>query len=382
MPREREPFTEGYGKMKLKAVSGIMLTLLFVSMLTMAFNIQPVKASGPIYIRADGSVEGTTDISSADNVTYYFTDNIYEEIVVERDNIVVDGAGYTLQGTGNYTGISLVDRSNVTIKNAKITSFWHGIMLNMSSSNTIYGNTVAANNWHGIWIHESSNNTISGNNITRNDAYGILLAFSSNNIISGNVLKNNGVTGITGIRIDNYSNNNSIYSNIVTAQEYWGIELSYSSNNRISENNITNNERGVVIWFFSTNNTIDRNNIANNDYGIYCDDSSGNHVYHNNFMDNIQQVFDPYAPYEVNNWDDGYPSGGNYWDDYVDVDQYGGPYQNETGSDGIWDHPYVLDENNQDNYPLVPEFPSLIILPLFMMVTLLAAMVYKRKHSM
>jgi len=40
--------------MKLKAVSGIILTLLFVGML--AFGIQPVKASGNIYIRADGSI--------------------------------------------------------------------------------------------------------------------------------------------------------------------------------------------------------------------------------------------------------------------------------------------------------------------------------------
>ena len=41
--------------MKLKAVSGIILTLLFIGML--AFDIQPVKASGNIYIRADGSVD-------------------------------------------------------------------------------------------------------------------------------------------------------------------------------------------------------------------------------------------------------------------------------------------------------------------------------------
>ena len=52
-------------------------------------------------------------------------------------------------------------------------------------------------------------------------------------------------------------------------------------------------------------------------------------------------------------WDDGYPSGGNYWSDCTDVDLYSGPYQNEAGSDGIWDHPYVIDADNQDRYPLV-----------------------------
>lgn len=41
---------------------------------------------------------------------------------------------------------------------------------------------------------------------------------------------------------------------------------------------------------------------------------------------------------------------------YADVDQYNGPLQNETSSDGIWDHPYVIDEDNQDNYPLVDSY--------------------------
>jgi hypothetical protein len=59
------------------------------------------------------------------------------------------------------------------------------------------------------------------------------------------------------------------------------------------------------------------------------------------------------GPWEPTMWDDGYPSGGNYWSDYRGVDLYSGPYQNETGSDGIGDTPYVIDENNVDHYPLM-----------------------------
>jgi len=44
MPREGRLFTEGYGKMKLKAVSGIMLSLLLIGMLTLTFDIQSVKS--------------------------------------------------------------------------------------------------------------------------------------------------------------------------------------------------------------------------------------------------------------------------------------------------------------------------------------------------
>ncbi len=54
-----------------------------------------------------------------------------------------------------------------------------------------------------------------------------------------------------------------------------------------------------------------------------------------------------------NAWDIGYPSGGNYWSDYNGSDLLSGPYQNETGGDGIGDTPYVIDVNNMDKYPLM-----------------------------
>jgi len=81
----------------------------------------------------------------------------------------------------------------------------------------------------------------------------------------------------------------------------------------------------------------------------------------------------------TNVWDDCYPSGGNYWSDYTDIDQYSGPQQNETGSDGIWDNPYVIDGNNQDNYPLVPEFPTLTSILLTFIVLTVAIAIYKRR---
>jgi nitrous oxidase accessory protein NosD len=53
----------------------------------------------------------------------------------------------------------------------------------------------------------------------------------------------------------------------------------------------------------------------------------------------------------VNTWDNGYPSGGNYWSDYNGTDFYSGIYQNATGSDGIGDTPYTMNANNQDRFP-------------------------------
>jgi parallel beta-helix repeat protein len=272
--------------------------------------------------------------------------------VIERDNIVVDGAGYTLQGTNAYEsrGIDVTERSNVTIKNIEIKTFVDG-----------------------IYIWASSNNTIFGNNITENNRYGIVLASSSNyNNISGNKIADN----MFGIKLYYFSNYNNVSGNHITTNNLEGIWLSHFSNyNSISRNNITeNNEYGIWLYVSSAYNSISGNNITtNNLYGIYLDYSSGNNIYHNNFVSNTQQA---YSEESINIWDDGYPSGGNYWSDYQE--KY--PNATEIDDSGIWNIPYVIDSNNIDNYPIVPEFPSFIILPPFMIATLLAAIVYKRKH--
>ncbi len=565
--------------MKRKLVSGIMLTLLLTGALTLVFDIQSVKASGTIYIRADGSVEPEgTPISSIDNVTYTFTDNIYDEVVVERDNIVVDGAGCTLQGTGGGDGIHLSYRSNVTIKNMEIKRFECGIYLYGSSDNSISGNNITenrydgiylygssdnsisgnniTNNYLGIWLEHSSNyniisgnnianerngiylfefsgyNTVSGNNITnntegiklvdspnnnmsqnvitnnmfgiwlihspnntlrnndasnnkfnfyvtgsslsdfiqdidesntandkpvywwinrqnmdvphdvgwialinctritvknldltnngqgallaftskstitqnniRNNIEGIALNYSSNNTITGNNIEHarecgisftesskNSVSGnnITnnryGIALGRASSHNTICRNDLTENNLAGIRLSYSScnivsgnhvinseigihffessNNVISGNNITNNRSGILFsWCAHAHNIVCRNDIINNDKGIRLGRASDNIIYHNNIVSNTQQVYIHYPLGYANFWDDGYPSGGNFWSDHVTVDDCCGENQDEPGSDGIVDEPYVIDDDNRDNYPLVKPWSPVV----------------------
>jgi hypothetical protein len=50
-----------------------------------------------------------------------------------------------------------------------------------------------------------------------------------------------------------------------------------------------------------------------------------------------------------NTWDNGYPSGGNYWGDL----QAWYPNATEIDGSGIWNTPFVICANNVDNYPLM-----------------------------
>jgi len=379
--------------LKRKTASVITLILLLTTLLAVAFNIQPVRGSGTIYIRANGSIDPpTANITTTDNVTYTFIGNNHNPIVVERDNIVVDGAGYVTQGIGNGVGINVSDRNNITIKLMKIKSFEHGIFLEDCFNISISENNITANSKRGIWVWYSSDIEISGNIISDNTQDGIGLGRStSNNAIFENAMTDNGFALSLG-----GSFNNSICENNIVENHHIGVGLYKSSNNRIHENNIRDNGQTNIGLGNSFNNTIHRNNltkayigisigysngnivtynqISGNLQGVKLTSSFNNNFYQNNFVDNTEHVN---SLNTINVWDNGYPSGGNYWSDYLRK------YPNATELDGsdIWDTPYVIDENNQDNYPLIPEFPSPIILPLLMTMAILGVLLYRRKPS-
>lgn len=170
-----------YSNMKAKTLP---LLLVFSFVLFSLPEIGTVKAENSrIYIRADGRVRGTDKIKREGDV-YTFTGDIGTQnwsygITIQRDNIVVDGAGYILRGHGQtsmidifafgkpiITGINLDGCNNVTIKNLQIWGFNSGFGGNCSNSK-IVGNTITLN-VVGIYFRGSYNNTISDNNIINN----------------------------------------------------------------------------------------------------------------------------------------------------------------------------------------------------------------------
>jgi parallel beta-helix repeat protein len=356
----------------------LVLGLAFLLLFTVfsVWNVAFVRGADFITINADGSVSGTANIASDDNVTYTFTGDITGYITVARNNIVIDGAGYTLEGAGDQedTGILLSGITNVTVRNTQIVNFEVGVwVFAYSSNNTVTENTFVDNDF-AIEISVSSYNTVSENVLTDNDngiwldtANGYGGVSSHFNIISGNnitgcfwdaiglangasnntIIGNNAVDNQYAITIGNLCSDNIVSGNLVDMTESgWGIRIEYHGyRNIISGNNISNTGYGFDFFRASYNN-ISGNNVVDSTYGVNFYESPDNKFWHNNFIDNTQQVdSDGYA----NVWDDGASSGGNYWSDYAGSDANG---------DGIGDTPYTIDGNNTDNYPLMAPFGS------------------------
>jgi parallel beta-helix repeat protein len=250
----------------------------------------------------------------------------------------------------NLNGIYLWYCSNITVSGNKIAeNSQNGIYLEYSNENAILSNEIYSNPSAGIYLYGSSNNTIQENtNFSGWDTqYGIILwSYSHGNIVSENILSSLS----RGIAMG-YSDDNRILNNTVSNTEVCGIEIQQVCNNSLVANNVISNNSlcGIAIWpsdEATRYNVIQGNNISHNLVGIYILRLSGSVIYHNNFVDNTNQTS---VSNSTNIWDDGYPSGGNYWSDYLT--RY--PSATEIDHTGIGDTAYEIDTNNTDHYPLM-----------------------------
>ena len=240
-----------------------ILTVAYVNTTTSSIALQAGNNwwTGTITIKLDGSIDPPDAPVAREGNIYKLIKNIKsygDGIIVERDNIVIDGAGHAIQGTESIRemcGVCLSGRINVTIKNLRIENFPFGIFLNFSSNNSIYGNIIVSNKDTGIYLNHSSGNIIGENNI-KDNPFGIEIRHSYSNSILKNEITNNWL----GIHVYN-SSYNKIANNNITKNGQSGIFLELTSDyNIINENNILLITDGIVI-IHSSNNVVSRNRI-------------------------------------------------------------------------------------------------------------------------
>jgi parallel beta-helix repeat protein len=239
--------------------------------------------------------------------------------------------------------VILANCTNVVVENQNISNGSEGVTLGHSYNNTIRNNNVSSHHYSGIRTYESGHNVVENNTAFGNEN-GIYIEESANNSVSNNTVLGNGA----GLLLHNARENTFIHNEVRSNLN--GMITDGALFNRITNNTFSNNFDGIS-FDRSYFNIINNNTITGHSVGVYLT-YRDNMVYHNSFVDNMVQAVEP-GFFGINIWDNGYPSGGNYWSDYNGTDVMMGPRQDIPGKDGIGDTPYDVPTVGQDRYPLL-----------------------------
>ena len=203
--------------------------------------------------------------------------------------------------TGNTFGIYTLGMGGVGMTGNVLSNNMHGIL--GGNGDTILENTAFSNTVNGIEV-EGPNNVIASNHVYGNPE-GIRVYNAGGNVIAGNNASGNGA----GILLGSLTSGNTVLNNTAMNNDY-GIEVGALSNgDAITRNNVTGSRIEGISIIQSTGTIVSENRIANNTLGVHLYRSSGTRVYHNTILGNSQQAYDELSG--GNQWDDGYPSGGN-----------------------------------------------------------------------
>jgi parallel beta-helix repeat protein len=300
--------------------------------------MRPVHCLSPlqlIYVNSDwaddslwhlwDSIQDGVNDAQAGSLVFVFK-GIY------RESIVIDTI---LSFIGNRTGV-IVDGCGAI-----------GIML--QEQDILLKQCEVTNASVGIWIDRQIGCTVESCSIM-NNSIGIQI-FGNRTLIHKDVISDN---SIGGIFLGNTTNEISIRNVVLSSNPIGILQSPFCTNCTIARNTISySSTAGIYLQGADATMVIKENRISINHIGIRISSFAKRGrcaIFHNNFLNNNQQASDE----SNSSWDDGYPAGGNFWDDYVGSDSYSGVNQNIPGADAIGDIPYSIPgDSSQDRYPLM-----------------------------
>jgi len=417
-----------------KIVLSALVSISFLLCMGIFFQlVKPVGATTTWTVDDDGTADFSTiqeainNANEGDTICVY-NGTYYENVVVNRavsligenrDSTIVDGnmTGDVVRITQDHVNIT-----GFTIQRSGRALFNSGISLSSTGHCDISGNRIVDNE---IGIYGSPKNASISNNTITNNHIGVAIDPGATcNIISGNCLMANNVS----IHIYN-ANSNNIFENNIT-NNWRSITLGYSRNNRFYHNYFFNNTEQILIFPSGYANFWD-NSLEGNYWDNYTSVDSNydgigdswheidqNNVDHYPLM-GMFSSFNTSIGYHVNVISNSTVEDLHYFESNNTIKMH------VTGLEGIgfcrvcfpkllfcphclphiavvindgltpvlYDN-YTLHENATHKWiyfayehstheiDIIPEFPSFLILPLFMITTLLAVIIYRRKHSM
>mgnify|MGYP001155236202 CR=1 FL=1 len=320
----------------------LLVEILFASSVNANFTPLP-ELPTPIYIKEDGTIEGGAGALQRTGNIYTFVRDVDETIEIQKDDVILDGNGFTLTKPPEVNTAGLMTPIG-----------WFPSIQISNRDNVIITNITFDKCYTGISVENSSNIVIIQNNMANGDL-GVDMSSCTNCSIIGNEIIDN---GFTGLHIIDSTFLNIAYNAISRNRGHgaW-IAVSYSniSRNDISYNTAPNVGIGLYLYGANSHNIIFENNFINNDIGLFYQGARGisvNNTVYSNYWSNYQDAI-------VN----------------VAADAASGVDQSPLTSP-------ISTSFDPSLFPLpslkIAEFPSWIILPLFFVATLVGVVV-KRK---
>ncbi|WP_332898158.1 NosD domain-containing protein [Haladaptatus sp. CMSO5] len=144
------------------------------------------RIDGRTTISEPGTYELATDIEHGGGT------HLSEACIrIESDDVVFDGAGYTIDGFGvsDTSGIFVTECSNVVIRNVTLTEWDYGIWLEHVTEGRVL-NSRFDRNGYGLSFEETNRVSVTENTFTGN-IIGIAFDSMSNDFLRDNVFESN-----------------------------------------------------------------------------------------------------------------------------------------------------------------------------------------------